>query len=524
MIIKKLKSALKAGNVDRIRSVIKKINVAKSSPETLLEGAYYLFKDADGFEKDALRLLDKGISKNHDYADKAYALVREPFIEDDDGLKEKILSIGLRYDPDEFSNNLEMALIYIRQEKFQQAEEKLLALLERRVRYEPLVNLSDLYLKMNRHHDAIACAELATEVSPDPVIVNYNLGIVYMTAARYKDAILAFEKVLQVDPTHNDARLSVGQLLIKSGMFTLGWEHFEYRWNDTQKINQIDLPLPRWKGESLAGKGLIVWGDQGLGDSIMYAGLLNRLIAAGCRVTVVCTRRLENLFTASFDLETYYPHGENETVNISGNYQYQISFGSLPAVLLHSFEDFGDGAAYLNADGERMKLYRQMLRQRFAGKLLIGFTWRGGLSHTRKFARDTGLDIWAAMMANPNVQFVNLQYGTTADEEEKICSMGGYVSELDCKNDIDGLAAMISALDLVISADNTTVHLAGALGAPVWTLLPFSSEWRWFFEESKTYWYQSMRLFHQQQLNDWQGCFNQVEQSLIDLISQAQQC
>ena len=516
-MIKKLKAALQVGNKARIQTLLKKLNADGSSPEILLQAAFFLFKDGDGFNQDALAIFDQGLSMNHQYADKAHALVREPFMQGHDDINQRILEVGIKYDPRCFSNLLELALVYIRREQFDEAESLLLRTLEiDGTRYEPIVNLTDLYLKMNRYHDAFACAQLAVEISPDPELAHYNLGIICMMTARYKEAILSFEKVLQLNPEHAEARISFGQLLLKAGNFDLGWQQLEYRWNDKQKINQIDLPLPKWEGQPLQGKGLIVWGDQGLGDSIMYACLLNRLIQSGCRVSVVCSRRLENLFNDSFDLETYYSHGDNETIKISGNYQYQISFGSLPTRLIRSFDDFAEGLPYIKANNHKVEQLKQQLQQRFPGKKLLGFTWRGGLSHTRKFARDTGLDIWQPLMAHPDYQFINLQYDISPEDEKTIINMGGFISDVDCKNDLDGLAALIKSLDLVISADNTTVHLAGALGVPVWTLLPYSSEWRWFFEEEKTHWYQSMRLFHQQKLNEWQGCFNQVEAALFE--------
>ncbi|MEE8058019.1 MAG: tetratricopeptide repeat protein [Pseudomonadales bacterium] len=520
MFIKKLKSALESGNTSRIKTVVKKLKAKQSTPEILLEACYCLLKDAAGFEKQALAFFEQGVALKPMYAEKASSLVQELLGAENDELAEKILMVGLQHAPDSVLINNELGLLYNRQEKYAAAEAVFLSILEKHdSRFEPLINLSDLYFKMGRNHDAIACAQLAVDVTPDATLAYNNLGVILMANARYKEALHAFEKVLEVNPEHNDARISFGQLLLKSGLFDLGWQNLEYRWDHDQKINQMNLPLSTWNGEPLQGKGLIVWGDQGLGDSVMYAGLFKRLLAMGCRLNVICTRRMEKLFTDSFDLEKYYAHGNNETIQIAGKYNYEISFGSLPAMLLHSFDDFGDGGAYLKADQTRVEQYNNELRQLFPGKILVGFTWRGGLSHTRKFARDTGLDVWQSMMGNPDYQFINLQYDSADDDDNKIIEMGGYVTELDCRNDIDGLAAMMKALDLVISADNTTVHLAGALGVPVWTLLPFSSEWRWFFEEEKSYWYNSMRLFHQQKLNEWQACFDIVEKALVEEFS-----
>lgn len=515
-IIKKLRSALKSDNRDRIKKCIKKLGANSTAAQTMLEACYYLLKEGKGEQEQALKLLKRGFALKPEYAEKAQSLVFELKLRSNEQLAFDILQLGLAHAPDSLLLNNELGLLYSEHEKFEEAEKVYLGTLEKLGgRFEILVNLSDLYLKMNRFHDGIACSQLTIECNPESELGYFNLGAILQMSGNFAESVKYFEKAYQLSPGNPEVLLNLGLLYLKAGRFKEGWACLEKRWQTTKYATDMNIPLPLWRGEPLEGKGILVWSEQGLGDHIMYAGLFQKIIDRGGRLSLISSDRLKNLFCNSFPIVNYFEYKEdNKQLDISGNFTYQMPMGSLGVHLIHSFDDFGDGSAYLKADPQLIEYYSQQLRERFAGKKLIGFTWRGGLSHTRKYARDTGLEIWQPIIAHPDYQLINLQYGATEEEKQTIANMGGFNPELDCMNDIDGLAAMLCALDLLVSADNSTVHLAGALGVPVWNIVPFSSDWRWFFEEEKSYWYASMRLFHQQKLNEWKGCFDNIYQAL----------
>ncbi len=162
----------------------------------------------------------------------------------------------------------------------------------------------------------------------------------------------------------------------------------------------------------------------------------------------------------------------------------------------------------------RVSCFREIFKDKYPGKKIIGFSWRGGSAATRKFSRNIELDVWAEFFIREDCQFVNLQYDTTDSERKKLEAMGVVTPDFNLKDDIDEMASCLQSLDLLISMDNTTVHLAGALGTKVWNIIPFSAEWRWFMEDEKSFWYKSMRLFRNKELSSWDECLSHVVSEL----------
>ena len=161
-------------------------------------------------------------------------------------------------------------------------------------------------------------------------------------------------------------------------------QHNEWRFSDESNIQRLKSSLPQWQGENISGQHILIWSDQGLGDQIMYSGLLPLLLSQGAVVSVFADPRLQQLFQSSFELNSFYSndeHGLNEIRSMRFN--YQISFGTLPTHIIHSFNDFGEGDAYLQADQASVESIRSELQLRFPGRKLLGFGWRGGVVHTR---------------------------------------------------------------------------------------------------------------------------------------------
>ena len=194
--------------------------------------------------------------------------------------------------------------------------------------------------------------------------------------------------------------------------------------------------------------------------------------------------------------------------------------GTLPAFFLRNFDDFGAGEPFLKIDGTLCEELSQDLSSRFPNKKLIGFGWRGGIAATRDHARYIDLDLWRDMFAREDCQFINFQYDSTAEEKSLLSEYGVYTPDVDLKLDIDVVLSFMKALDLYITADNTNAHLAGAIGLPVWNLIPMAAEWRWFLERDDSPWYQSMRLFRNAQLDSWSQCMELVTSELNTFICQ----
>ncbi|MEE8058020.1 MAG: tetratricopeptide repeat protein [Pseudomonadales bacterium] len=505
----------------QVDNLVRELLSSDQSADNLLEITYLLLTEKEGYEYQARKVFQRCLEVNPQYTKQAIALTNIPKVASNIDACKGLLTTALQYSPNSIEITNCLACLLTRCGEFKQAEQLFCTILEHNKHdYRVLINLCDLYYRINRNHEAIACAQLAVELAPNEVAANFNCAIALIGSARYTEAVTFLEKTLALDPNNDSAILNLSNLLLKSGNFEKGWTYAKQRWSETNC--KYKIPLPFWRGESLTKKGLIIWHDRGLGDQIMYAGLFQRLLDTGCHLGVICDKRLENIYRDSFKIDNIYSHNEGDPLdlNIQGNYHYHTSMGTLPAYLLHSFADFDSSNPYLIADDKQSQLFKKEFQSKFPDKKVIGFSWRGGIKSTRKHARDTGLNNWQKLLSNPDYQFINLQYDSTLEENRVIENMGGYIPNFDCKNDIDSLAALLKALDLVISADNTTVHLAGALGVPIWTLAPYSSDWRWFFEVEKTYWYQSMMLIHQTDISDWTNTFCIVEEKMNKLINQ----
>jgi hypothetical protein len=250
-------------------------------------------------------------------------------------------------------------------------------------------------------------------------------------------------------------------------------------------------PQPFWNGGPLESGRLLLWHEQGVGDEIMFAGLIPELLRAGHRCVVDCDLRLKPLFSRSFpEVEVVSGFEVNET-----GFAAHLPLGSLPRLFRPQLSAFTAATSpYLVPDLEKKGQFRTRY---FAGKRVIGLAWYTNNKDTGR-SRSIELSLFAPLFALRDISWVSLQYGDQAVRAPVMVDRS-----VDQLSDLDGFAAQIAAMDLVITIDNSTAHLAGALGVPVWLLLPFAADWRWFRERGNSPWYPSMRIFRQQTLGDW---------------------
>jgi len=259
-----------------------------------------------------------------------------------------------------------------------------------------------------------------------------------------------------------------------------------------------------------------VWGEQGVGDEVMFGSMLGEFRGHCGRMLVQMDKRLIPLFRRSLpsDVEFY----ERGTVVPEDRYDSHIPIGSLGLHLRPNRESFeGHRGAYLKADEDRVR----SLRASFGlaeGERLIGVSWRSSNPET---GAGRSLPLWelAQVLGGEGRRLVNLQYGEVQQEITEALERAGVVVEqvpgLDCQNDLDGLAALISACDEVVSIGNATAHLAGALGQKTTVLLPYSPSWRWTTVGESTPWYESLRLLRQHTPDDWSGLLAQAGRQLV---------
>ena len=384
---------------------------------------------------------------------------------------------------------------------------------------QSLLGLGEAYFKTNRYHDAIGAGLLALEISPAHAEVNFQIGLCYVAIENLSEGVKYLSKVLEINSSHIGAHINLAQIMLKIGMFDEGWQHHEWRFDESMKnVANFKLPFPRWHNENINGKHVFIWVDQGLGDQVMYGSMINKLLARGAKVSVIAERRLKDIFERSFAIEGFFGFdktGIKDVENSGKTYDYHCPFGTLPAFFIRCFEDFGVLKPYLKPNPELVEKYTQELQSQFPNKKLIGFGWRGGIAATRNHARLVDLSLWKNMFKLENCQFVNFQYDATPEERVLLAEDDVYTPDIDLKFDIDAVLAYMAAMDLYITADNTNAHFAGAIGLPVWNLIPVAAEWRWFLDRDESLWYPCMRLFRNAELDSWDNCMASVNQELL---------
>ena len=237
----------------------------------------------------------------------------------------------------------------------------------------------------------------------------------------------------------------------------------------------------------------------------MFATILKELQEISAAVILRCDQRLVPLFERSFSGNISFISG-NDTIVPETSYDYHIPIGSLPKFFRHDLASFEKGSkAFLKADSNKVKHIKEILHQD-SEQSICGISWRGGKKGAARL-RSIELPLLASALADNKQTLVSLQYNATKQELDDLRNHHGIdiitLPEIDNFNDLDGLAALICACDNIVSVDNTTVHLAGALGADTHALIPFAPEWRWGRESETSYWYDSVSLHRQHAIADW---------------------
>lgn len=275
-----------------------------------------------------------------------------------------------------------------------------------------------------------------------------------------------------------------------------------------------------WDGSILTDKTLLLYGEQGIGDEVMFSSCLSELIAQQPKQIILeydlC---LKPLVGRSFpsnkgSAKKHIVNHSNEKITID----FQVALGNIPIFLHPDLGSFPVPKPFLIPDPNLVDKWINRFNNIGSG-MKIGISWRGGSTDLNKKTRSTPLQMWKSVLKS-KAHFINLQYGDCVSEINKVKETTGITihdwPDADPLKDLDNFAAQIAVLDLVISIDNSTVHFAGALGKPTWILLPFAPEWRWLLNRDDSLWYPTVRLFRQQKIGDWETVFKEVHKTLLD--------
>ena len=390
-----------------------------------------------------------------------------------------------------------------------------------------LTLLGQLYHRLARYHDSIACYQLGLQMTPDNPTQLLNMAVALEQVGRYTESLGYYKKLLDQDPDHPAVNNNIAISLLRMGEFEAAWPRYEWRWPAAHKEHYQQFAIPRWTGQPLKGKTLLVWAEQGIGDHVMFASILNELREIADELHYEIYDRLGALFRRSFPGVNFIRRESQGQLEISGEKlfqqnwprsDYQIPIGSLPGLFRPSLESFENRSPYLIADKMEAQSLRDDYQRQFPGKRLIGISWRGGKTfNTEKQSRNIAFDYLAVLSSHPDIQLIDLQYDSTPADLAYAADCGVHMhhdDRIDPSVDMDKQASQLCALDAVVSVDNTTVHLAGALGVATYALLPLNPNWRWGIQGDRAYWYQSVQLFRSRTLGDWSAPIGQIIDAL----------
>ncbi len=383
-------------------------------------------------------------------------------------------------------------------------------------------NLGILLEDQGRSEEAIAHYRKALAVQRDFAPALVNLGNSLAALGRLEEAEASLRRSLELQPELAHAKFSLGQLKLMQGDYAAGLPLYEQRfeknalspfYSGLQARMAAFEGSPQWRGEDLAGKTLLVWTEQGLGDNLMLLRFLARLKSRGIgRLLVYCDAALVRLVQSIAEVDEVVPR--SQTVPF-GRFDLHCPIMNLPLALGTRLASIPRNVPYVSVPED--------LKQRWAQKLAgvapprIGLAWSGGPLYPKNPARSVRLAQYRPLLAIAGARFVSLQKGAAAGELQ---AMGAQV--LDWMGECDDLvdtAALMEQLDLVITVDTAVAHLAGAIGRPVWMLNRFESEWRWLFQGEDSPWYPTMRIFRQPAPGRWDDVVARIAVELRHRVS-----
>jgi hypothetical protein len=358
----------------------------------------------------------------------------------------------------------------------------------------------------------------AIAVKPDCAEAYLNRGAVLSQLNEVDDAIANYERAIEIEADFAEAHLNRAMALLLKGDYANGWSAYEWRWKIEARATQQDsrwLSRPLWLGkESLTGMTILLRSEQGLGDTIQFCRYVKAVAALGAKVVLQVQAPLKSLLARMPGVSQIIGEGDEPP-----DFDYRCPLLSLPLAFKTTLATVPADVPYLHVDPEKALFWPRALGQKT--KPRVGLIWSGGL-------RPNLPELWSVnnrrnvplagllSLRHPDVEFYSLQKGQPAEGElaQLRCSGQPIIDHTARLSDFSDTAALIDQLDLIISVDTSTAHLAGALGKPVWILNRYDTCWRWMLGRLDSPWYPTLRLYRQERPGAWQGVIERAREDL----------
>jgi hypothetical protein len=360
---------------------------------------------------------------------------------------------------------------------------------------------------MGRPQDAIAAFDQALALRPDYAKARIGRGAALAALNRHQEALQDYGAVVASDKTNADVRHNEALSLLTLGDYRHGFEKYEARWHRAGMPRRRSYGKPLWLGEyPLARKTILIPAEQGLGDTIQFARYVPKLAQAGAKVVMEVQPELVPLLSRLDGVSTIVGRGDALPA-----YDVYCPAGSLPLALRTDVSSIPANVPYLSAQDERVARWRERLGHLPSPRIAVA--WSGSAAHANDRNRSLAFQRFAPLFAGQG-HFISIQRELRDGDADALARLPNVTHVGDALADFDDTAAVMALVDLVIAVDTSVVHLAGAMGRPVWVLLPFQPDWRWMLERTDAPWYPTARLFRQPKPGDWDSVIAQAKDAL----------
>ena len=415
-------------------------------------------------------------------------------------------------------------------------------------------NMGNVFQHQGKYSEAVKWYEIAVRLNPEHKLAHNNIGVAYLKLGKLDIALDAIEKAIALDPGYADAHCNYGEVLramgahdraldafnkalaivpelvmarwnraliwLAQGNFADGWAEYEWRWRRPETRKRSFACGTVWQGQDIRDKVLFVYEEQGLGDTMQFIRYLPKLKDLGARVVFETGPALIRLVEGNRLYDRLLVGLKGVDTRPVDRFDFHVPLLSLPRILKTTIDTIPAKVPYLTADKTLCNIWKSRVPADDSFK--IGLVWAGHPEHNNDHNRSIHLCMFKELGKVKGVSLYSLQ----KDKHERwtdTSSLSIFEKDFGPEiSDFSDTAAILDNLDLLISVDTSVVHLAGAMGKPVWTLLPFAPDFRWLLFREDSPWYPSMRLFRQPVAGDWNSVFKRVVQALNEEVSRRQ--
>ncbi len=337
-----------------------------------------------------------------------------------------------------------------------------------------------------------------------------NIAVSLREKGHIEESIYFLKKALDINPDFASAHWNLALIFLLTGNYPQGWEEYKWFWK-LKGTNDFHFSQPQWDGSKIEGKTLLVYAEQGYGDTIQFIRYIPLITETGAEVILLCQEELKELFLNLRNLKQVITFGEKLP-----HFDFYCSILMLPAIFQTTLENIPVNIPYIFTEQSLINEWHERLDNN--SKLKIGLVWSSGHRNSTLRFRSGNLNSFSMLTSIEGAEFYSLQKGISNEEANNFYQKMKIYDLTNNISNFNDTAALIMNLDLIISVDTSVAHLAGALGKPVWVLLPSVPDWRWMLNREDSPWYPTMRLFRQTTHGDWDTVIKKVYNAILDFI------